>query len=149
MRQKSQIKWFQEGDYNSSYFHSVLRDKRRRLHLHKIKNHRNRWIHGDVKVVKAVVRHYEKRFNLEALILNTSPLGCIPRCISVEDNEHLVAIPDVNEVKKAVFNLNANSAAGLNGFNKIFYQTCWEIIKDDISTFVIEFFSGKFLTKFF
>ncbi|XP_016491548.1 uncharacterized protein LOC107811177 [Nicotiana tabacum] len=53
LRQKSQIKWFQEGDYNTRYFHSVLRDKRRRLYLHRIKNHRNRWVKGDDKIAKA------------------------------------------------------------------------------------------------
>lgn len=44
LRQKTQIRWFKDGDCNSKYFHSVLRNKRKKLHLYRIKNHQNRWI---------------------------------------------------------------------------------------------------------
>lgn len=40
LRQKAQLKWFEAGDYNNKYFHSVIKEKRRRMQLNKIKNHR-------------------------------------------------------------------------------------------------------------
>ncbi|XP_059306446.1 uncharacterized protein LOC132057874 [Lycium ferocissimum] len=39
LKLKSQVDWFEEGDCNTKYFHSVIRDRRRKLHLHRIKNH--------------------------------------------------------------------------------------------------------------
>ncbi|XP_070052664.1 uncharacterized protein [Nicotiana tomentosiformis] len=53
MKQKARINWFKDGDCNTSYFHSILRDRRRRLQLHRIKNHRDRWIQADEKIAKA------------------------------------------------------------------------------------------------
>lgn len=42
LKQKSQIKWFEEGDCNSKYFHAMIRERRRKLKLHRIQNHRGR-----------------------------------------------------------------------------------------------------------
>lgn len=38
LKQKAQQKWFEAGDYNSKYFHSMIRDRMRRMQLNKIKN---------------------------------------------------------------------------------------------------------------
>ncbi|XP_075106825.1 uncharacterized protein LOC142179839 [Nicotiana tabacum] len=40
--QKANIKWFGDGDRNTSYFHSLLREKRRKLQLDRIKNHKGK-----------------------------------------------------------------------------------------------------------
>ncbi|XP_016513333.1 uncharacterized protein LOC107830320 [Nicotiana tabacum] len=85
----------------------------------------------------------------QATITDHSLLDCIPRIISVEDNELLTSIPSIIEVREAIFKLNAYSAAGLDSFNWVFFQKCWEIIKEDIMDFVREFFNGKNLTKFY
>ncbi|KAK4366231.1 hypothetical protein RND71_014111 [Anisodus tanguticus] len=52
LRQKTKTNWFNEGDYNSKYFHSILRD-RKKLHIHTIKNHRGEWVQGDDKIAKS------------------------------------------------------------------------------------------------
>nr|XP_016463494.1 PREDICTED: uncharacterized protein LOC107786519 [Nicotiana tabacum] len=38
LRLKSRVKWLSEGDSNTSYFHSVIKDKRRKLGINKIQN---------------------------------------------------------------------------------------------------------------
>lgn len=122
LRQKSKVKWFQEGDYNSNYFHSVLRDRRRRLHKYRIKNHRDRWVQSDDKIVKAAVKHFEKHFNLQAPTMNNAMLNCIPNIISTKENDYLTVVPDINEIREAVFfNLSQHSAAGPGGFNGFFF----------------------------
>ncbi|XP_075109154.1 uncharacterized protein LOC142180948 [Nicotiana tabacum] len=40
LKQKTQTKWFEDGDSNTKYFHGLLREKRRRFQLHRIKNHK-------------------------------------------------------------------------------------------------------------
>ena len=55
MRQKTQIHWFKDGDKNTKYFHSVLRKRRRRLHIHRIKNLRGIWVQGDDTIGKAAL----------------------------------------------------------------------------------------------
>lgn len=35
-RQKSSLKWFKDGDRNTNFFHSVVKDRRKRLHISEI-----------------------------------------------------------------------------------------------------------------
>lgn len=55
--QKTQSSWFKEGDCNSKYFHNILRDRRRRLQIFRIKNHKDRWIQREDKIAKAAIKH--------------------------------------------------------------------------------------------
>lgn len=67
--------------------------------------------------------------------------------ISEEENDALGASPDTEEVKKAVFRLNGDSASGLDGLTERFYQTCWDIVGSDIVRMVKDFFAGCTLLK--
>ncbi|XP_059292005.1 uncharacterized protein LOC132045444 [Lycium ferocissimum] len=61
LKQKTRLTWFKDGDKNTKYFHSVLRNKRRRLQIQRIKNHKGRWIQGEEKIAKAAIRHFKKQ----------------------------------------------------------------------------------------
>lgn len=74
---------------------------------------------------------------------------CIPSCITNEDNELLAVIPELDEIKEAVFGMSDASSEGPNGYTWIFFYKCWDIIKEDINDVVQELFNGKNLTKFF
>lgn len=38
LKKKANIRWLEDGDSNSKYFHAIINDRRRRLTLHRIKN---------------------------------------------------------------------------------------------------------------
>ncbi|XP_019260352.1 PREDICTED: uncharacterized protein LOC109238375 [Nicotiana attenuata] len=141
LKQKANIKWFEEGDFNTKYFHSLIREKRRRLQLHKIKDHRDRWLEGDDNIAKDAIRHFHKRFNITHQFKDTDILDCIPRIITGDDNTLLTVVPNMEEIIDVVFYMGANSAAGPDDFNDTFFQKCWDIIKDDITNFVQEIFN--------
>ncbi|XP_070055164.1 uncharacterized protein [Nicotiana tomentosiformis] len=82
LKQKDKVKWFEDGDSNTSYFHSLIRDRRRKLQLHKIMDHRNIWVEGDESIGQE------------------------------EDNTYLTTIPDMEEITEVVFNMSASSSAG-------------------------------------
>ena len=65
------------------------------------------------------------------------------------DNNALVIIPTLDEVKKVVFSMNASSAPGPDGFTGKFFQHCWNIIAQDLYTVILEFFNGKQLPRSF
>nr|XP_016487427.1 PREDICTED: uncharacterized protein LOC107807533 [Nicotiana tabacum] len=149
LKQKSQIKWFEEGENNTRYFHSILREKRRRQQINRIKNSRGNWIKGDEKIARKAVRHFQTIFNLTPPIINNSILDCIPFCISGDDNIMLSKVPEEDEIKEAVFSLSPHSTAGPDGFNGTFVQSCWKIIEREFIAFVKDLFRGKGLTKFY
>nr|XP_033513005.1 uncharacterized protein LOC117277715 [Nicotiana tomentosiformis] len=149
LKQKTKIQWLKDGDKNTKYFHSVLRSRRRRLHIQRIRNHRGRWVQGDDKVTKAAVKYYRKHFNLNLTEGNNNILECIPQIITAHDNTLLTKMPDEEEIKQVVFSMSKDSSPGPDRYNGMFFQTCWNIIKIDITDFVKEFFSSKSSTKFY
>jgi hypothetical protein len=62
-----------------------------------------------------------------------------PPPVSDSKNEILTANFIIEEVKKAVFNMEHNKAPGPDGFPAEFYQVFWEIIKFDLSALFVDF----------
>nr|XP_016434202.1 PREDICTED: uncharacterized protein LOC107760632 [Nicotiana tabacum] len=104
---------------------------------------------GDEKIAKKAVKYFQSLFNLTPPTINIFILDCIPSCISREDNDMLNKIPIEKEIKDFIFSLSPHSTAGPDGFNGTFFQSCWDIIQKEVTAFVIEFFTGKGLTKLY
>ncbi|WMV54211.1 hypothetical protein MTR67_047596 [Solanum verrucosum] len=119
LKQKTRINWFKDGDYNSKYFHSVLRDRRKRLLIHRIKDHRENWIEGDNMIARAAIRHYKNLFNMGQPNLDSGTLDCIPKLITEEDNDMLHRAPVEDEIKNVVFSMRADRSVGPDGFNVV------------------------------
>ena len=56
-------------------------------------------------------------------------------------NALLTKIPTREEIKHAVFDLNKEGAPVSDGFGVVFFQTYWEIIKDDVVNATLQFFT--------
>jgi hypothetical protein len=55
----------------------------------------------------------------------------------------LTKIFSLKELKEAVFGMELNKAAGLNGFNADFYQKFWPLVYVDMFQLVNDFFDKK------
>ncbi|XP_059281116.1 uncharacterized protein LOC132034772 [Lycium ferocissimum] len=123
LTQKSQCKWFEEGDNNTKYFHNILREKRRKFVFTGIKNSRGHWISGDEKISIAAIKHFHHLFNLPTPSINPSIFDNIPNMVSLADNDRLSQLTDEQEIKEAIFSLSTSSAAGPDGCNGTFFQS--------------------------
>lgn len=70
-------------------------------------------------------------------------LQCVPRLVTEEMDRKLMAPVDDEEIKDAVSGLGALKAPGPDGFNGLFFQRNWEILKDDIGRAVKDFFQNS------
>ena len=50
-------------------------------------------------------------------------------------------IPSKEEIKNAIFAMNKDGSPGPDGFGAFFYQTYWDVIKDEVSNAILEFFT--------
>lgn len=66
----------------------------------------------------------------------------IRRLITVEENKEMERLADEREVKNVVFDLNGNSACGPDGFTRELFQSCWDIVRENITRIVKTFFCG-------
>ncbi|XP_060184581.1 uncharacterized protein LOC132614194 [Lycium barbarum] len=73
---------------------------------------------------------------------------CVETTAEVGDEAKIEELPTEEEVKEAVFSLNSESASGPDGFTGLFYQKCWDTIKEDVTMMVRAFFCGYEIPKF-
>ena len=73
---------------------------------------------------------YKKLFTSEKDGRKEEVLEIVPSIVTREMNEGLIKEVIDEEIMKVVFELRALKALGLDGFNGMFYQKYWEIVKE-------------------
>lgn len=144
-QQKAGYDWFEYGDRNRRFFHITVKGRGKKLQLNRIQNNLGIWLEKERDI--AAVKFYQSQFLQESDATELSLLSNISEIINEADNSNLCRQPTLEEVKKAVFNLNGDSTSGPDGFSGAFCQYCWEIVGNDILKMVQDFFRGNTLPK--
>jgi len=97
-----------------------------------------------------IVNHFTNHFSSqEREIDNVIIEDVIPNILAERINNILTMISSHDEIYKAVFSLNKNSAHSPDEFGALFYQTFWAIIKQDVFNAVLQFFTTSWLLSNF
>lgn len=107
------------------------------------------WIQGAENIAATACDHFQSIFPGEEKAINEDILNCIPRLINDDQNPSLQYVPTMEELKEVACSMNPNSAAGRDGMNGKFFQSCWTIICNDLLKVVHYFFCGHMIPKFF
>jgi len=63
-------------------------------------------------------------------------------------NRHLISIPDMSEVKAALFSIDSSKTPGPDGFGAGFFKQYWDVVKNDFFNCIAELFEkGKLLRQ--
>ncbi|VFQ80232.1 unnamed protein product [Cuscuta campestris] len=102
-KKKCNLKWFKDGDANSSFFHSLVKDRRRHQRIHSLKDDDGQTQNDPLVLESMVISYYHNLFN------NTEPppaedtyedfLSSIPTIIDQNQNQFLMRLPTEEEVK--------------------------------------------------
>lgn len=143
--QKSQQKWLKVGDKNTKFFHASVkanRGKKRVVNLIDVNGNLQRSEASKGAVAVAYFQDIFTSSNPDSFEEMFS--GFVPR-VSMEMNEELCKIVSKEEVRDAVFAIKSASAPGADGFTGFFFQKYWDIIGDQVTLEVQDFFlSGNF-----
>lgn len=52
--------------------------------------------------------------------------------ITTDQNREMGRILMLEEVKSVVFELNGDNSSGPDGFTRLLFQSCWDIVGEDI-----------------
>ncbi|CAH9113266.1 unnamed protein product [Cuscuta europaea] len=99
------------------------------------------------EIGKAASDFYSKLYSVSPPTVSDDVLHFIPSLVTDADNNMLMELPQEEEVKRAVWNLNLNGAPGPDGFNGKFFKKCWHIVRSDLLKVVQEFFMGISIPK--
>nr|XP_016471965.1 PREDICTED: uncharacterized protein LOC107794026 [Nicotiana tabacum] len=95
----------------------------------------------------AEVDFFHKHFTQEGELASFELLNNVPTMVTMEQNMELCRFPTIKEVNGAVFALGGESASGPDGFTGLFYQSCWDIVGEDIFNMLQQFYVGASLPK--
>ncbi|CAN6713710.1 unnamed protein product [Malus baccata var. baccata] len=70
-------------------------------------------------------------------------LDCVTPKVSEEMNVALTATVSVEEIKTAAMKMGGLKAPGPDGFQRIFYQSQWDIIASDVNNMIVDLMNGS------
>ncbi|XP_042518613.1 uncharacterized protein LOC122092367 [Macadamia integrifolia] len=76
-----------------------------------------------------IVQFYEDFHKAIPTIDHVDLLDSIPTVLQQNDIFFLDSIPDDEEIKKAIWELDPDNSPGLDGFTGVFFRRCWNIVE--------------------
>ncbi|VFQ71982.1 unnamed protein product [Cuscuta campestris] len=150
-KQKCNLKWLKDGDANTKFFHSLVKERRRQQQITSLFNDQGQLIDKPDDLEALAVTHFTTLLNSSEPCSSSEVysqfLSTIPHLIDHTQNECLMSLPTEEEIKVTVWGMDPNSFLGPDGFNINFFKQCWDIIKDDLTSACQEVFLGIPLPK--
>ncbi|CAL1376110.1 unnamed protein product [Linum trigynum] len=139
-RQRSRVQYLKGGDKNSNFFHTstILRSHRNKVL--KLLDDMNIWMTHHDDLQNHCVSFYRNLFQKRDMVVDPDLFRSIPCVVSDEMNQALCQPIEVEDIRKAVFELGAGKSPGPDGFPGLFYRNYWGTIGAQLEE-VKDFFS--------
>ncbi|VFQ68989.1 unnamed protein product [Cuscuta campestris] len=118
-----------------------------KLRISSIKDDLGLNIEGDSNIASHAIDYYTKIYSEESVSINPELLSYIPKNINEGDNQMLCAVPQEEEIRGAIWDLNSHSAPGPDGYTGTFFKTFWHIVHEEVTRATQEFFLGLPILK--
>ncbi|XP_042065548.1 uncharacterized protein LOC121809062 [Salvia splendens] len=142
-RQKASVRWLKEGDINTKFYQSWVKQKRARLRIHEIQV--GDWVIKEESEIKESATVFFQDLLAPPVPDMIEPnLDLIHQLPPTTDLMGLVATPSAEEVKQATWDISADSAPCPDRYTAAFFHKCWDIVGQDIIEAVAQFFNGLF-----
>jgi hypothetical protein len=143
-RQKSRIKWLNDGDKCTKFFHRVANANRRNNFIESL------IVNGSSTSNPAIIRDHIVNFN-ESLFTET--LSRRPHLDNVEfdmlSTTEASSLEDLFEERKVwevIKGMDRDKAPNPNGFSMAFFHECWDVIKGNFMAVFSKFYDqGEFV----
>lgn len=139
-KERSKVRWVEEGDLNTHYFHVSTVIHRRYNHITYILNSENHWI-NDRQLIGGEFEAFFK--GLYATVFPIFPADMqelILPVITPRMNAELTACPLPSEVHQTLFAMGTYKSPGPDGMTVVFYKQYWSIIHETVVREVQDFF---------
>ena len=137
------MKWLQEGDKNTKFFHLVASSRKRANHIAKLTIH-DKVVDKPGDIQEAITSHFESLFNKHQAT-QVKDLNCNLKMLN-ENSATLLECPFSEvEVWDVIQHCDGNKAPGPDGFNLHFFKSQWNVVKDDVMKVLDEFFLSGML----
>ncbi|GKD96348.1 putative RNA-directed DNA polymerase, partial [Tanacetum coccineum] len=147
LKQRAKIKWLQEGDSKSAYFHRSVKARISKGRIDCIMDHEN-VVYGGDDLPKVFVEHYMNFLGVQATVEDLNHHGLFVRKLHQSKFENMVRILFDEEIRMAMFFIWNDKAPGPDGYTTVFFKKAWDVVGSDVCNSVRYFFTnGKLLRE--
>ena len=132
-RQKSRDKWLVFGDRSSKFFYGSVKTNRSRNHIMKLKNKVDQEQWSDGAKAEVAIEYFTELFKSSNPSSYDPAFESFSPKVSEVMNSNLVGRVSKDEIREAVFSINADSAPGPDGMTGAFFHKYWDIIGDQVT----------------
>ncbi|KAL9241284.1 hypothetical protein vseg_015413 [Gypsophila vaccaria] len=147
--QRSKAKWAHEGDENTAFFHSCIKERRQHNRVVLIKDIDGGVATTNASIQTAFLQYYTHLLGTSAKVdpvhVNTVKRG---HCVREDQWAAMLSVPSAQEIKEAMFSIDDAKAPGPDGYSSRFFKDTWDVIGRDVLQAVRSFFlNGKLLQQ--
>nr|KAJ0189677.1 hypothetical protein LSAT_V11C800388260 [Lactuca sativa] len=147
LKQRAKVHWLKEGDYNSAYFHKVVKGKINRNRIETIHDGNGKWKEGE-EAFKVIVDYFGEFLGVEHDVVPIlRPDNLFSKKLDIQQALDMVKDITNEEIKAALFDIDDDKAPGPDGFSSKFFKKAWMIVGNDFCYAVKEFFLSKKILK--
>ncbi|XP_024963995.1 uncharacterized protein LOC112504288, partial [Cynara cardunculus var. scolymus] len=146
-KQRAKVKWLNEGDSNTKFFHRVIKERHHSNSIMSVCNSRGIYVSGD-DVPKEFVDYFKSFFGVRNV--STNPVMAnisFPRKLILSEALDMIRPVTNEEIKNAMFSIGNHKAPGSDGFSSKNFKVSWGIIGRDVEIAVHNFFYRGNLPK--
>ncbi|GMI84759.1 hypothetical protein HRI_002145200 [Hibiscus trionum] len=140
--QRARANWLNNGDRNTSFFHSFASQRRNRNRIRKLRGANDEIIDSDEGIFAAVVEYFKSLYMTKGVDDPSTILDEIDACVSSEMNRSLLRTFSRDEVLVAVRSMGPLKASGKDGIGAVFYQRFWHIVGKEVADYCIDVING-------
>jgi hypothetical protein len=137
-QQRSRVNWLQQGDRNTSFFHSFASARRKKNSIKKLRGEDGNWVEGTDQLKPLVFQYFANLFSSEVAQVDPTMMEKINPKVTDLMNTNLLAPFSAEEVRKAMLSIGDYKAPGPDGLHAIFYKKFWNIYGDEITQEILQ-----------
>lgn len=151
MRRKARVKWLNEGNHNSRYFHRVLKGRQAKLRISSLQNDEGVTLTDEGAILSEFIQFYANFFEVANSDCNGGTdvffhyLGLSTLTSAMHSS--LLATVTSDEVFTTLKSMPRNKTPSPDGYTVEFFLSCWTVVGFLVTKVVKEFFTSGCLLK--
>jgi Reverse transcriptase (RNA-dependent DNA polymerase) len=144
-KQRARLLWLKQDDANIKFFHQIASSNKRTHTIYSLEIDNQPC--SDSKVLESYIYSFYKSLlgsKTKTSAYLSAEVWSELENVSPLENEFLTVPFSLDEIHTAVFQMDLNKASNPDRFSMLFYQTFWDLIKDDLLVMFQNFYVDHF-----